>query len=697
MTAYAERQLGVPPGAALFGGLIAAGAVGLMIVQQPILAFAAVFALALGVAILARPDLATFAVVFLVYTNAAAVAVKYHGMPYTIGIVIPALLVVPVAFYLYRKRPVIADLPMATIFVFLFVKLVSTLNAEDKGYAWNEVLPFVLEGVAIYVLVRNAARTVDVMRGLVWALLLAGVFMSLVVIFQEVTASYSKPYGGFGQVGRDWFIGHSRNPRLSGPIGDPNYFAQILLTLVPIGLLRIWGERTMFLRLLAAGATGMIAFALTLTFSRGAGVAFVVVLAMMTVFRYIRPYQLVAIVLGIVLLLSFVPAYKERVATLTSVAGATDNSDSSGADLSVQSRSTEMKAAGLVFIDHPLLGVGPGSFPLYYQEYAGRVGLEIHETARSGRRAGEEARRESHSMILSIAADLGLAGLLSFLAVVGVTFRRLNRSRKRWLTSHPEAANLATTLMLAMAAYITSGLFLTLAFERYFWLIVALAGSAAALDVGEEEEKKPVATETTPAPQPVRAAVQSQTRRRGRPVGARPRPERRPSPRVEPIPQRPRPAAQPDAPILPPPEAVPPPAVAPELLPVPRVPVFVEIDLEVTLSEAATGTLRLVEFPRSMPCHKCFGGGSVQGRPCEACEGVGRVVEPTLVRVLVPPRAEEGQRIAIANPVPINAAGPVGHAVVRVQIPRLDRIVRYAASAGLLGSLGFLAFLFFFA
>jgi len=124
MTAYAERQLGVPPGAALFGGLIAAGAVGLMIVQQPILAFAAVFALALGVAILARPDLATFAVVFLVYTNAAAVAVKYHGMPYTIGIVIPALLVVPVAFYLYRKRPVIADLPMATIFVFLFVKLV---------------------------------------------------------------------------------------------------------------------------------------------------------------------------------------------------------------------------------------------------------------------------------------------------------------------------------------------------------------------------------------------------------------------------------------------------------------------------------------------------------------------------------------------------------------------------------------------
>jgi len=693
LTAYAERQLGVPPGTALFGGLIAAAALGLMIVQQPILGFAAVFALVFGVAVLAWPDLATFAVVFLVYTNAAAVAVKYHSMPYTIGIVIPALLVVPVAFYLYKKRPVIADLPMATIFIFLLVKLVSTLNAEDKGYAWNDVVPFVLEGVAIYVLVRNAARTVDVLRALVWALLLAGVFMSLVVIFQEITASYSRPYGGFGQVGRDWFIGHSKNPRLSGPIGDPNYFAQILLTLLPVGLLRIWGERTLFLRLTAAGATGVIAFALTLTFSRGAGVAFAVVLVMMTVFRYIRLYQLVTIVLGIVLLLNFVPAYKERVATLSSVAGATDTSDSAGADQSVQSRSTEMRAAGLVFLDHPLLGVGPGSFPLYYQEYARRVGLEIHETARAGQRAGEEARRESHSTILSIAADLGVAGLLSFLAIVGVTFRRLNRARKRWLTLHPEAANLATTLMLAMAAYLTCGFFLTLAFERYFWLIVALAGSAAALDVGEEEEKA-VKSETTPSPQPVRAAVQSRTRRRAQPARTRPRPERRPRPRVEPVPPRPDAMPEWEAPIWP--------ASEPVSVPVPpaqpaRAPVSVEIDLEVTLAEAATGTARLVEFPRSVLCHECFGAGASLGRPCEACEGVGRVVEPTVVRVFVPPRSEEGQRIAIANPIPINAGGPLGHVVVRIQIPRRDRIIRYAASAGLLGSFGFLAFLLFFA
>jgi O-antigen ligase len=692
VTAYAERQLGIPPGTALIGGLIATAALGLMIVQQPFLAFAAVFALALGVAVLARPDLATAAVVFLVYTNAAAVAVRYHSMPYTIGIVIPALLVVPVAFYLYRKRPVIADLPMAAIFVFLLVQLASTLAAEDKAYAWGQVTPFILEGVAIYILVRNAVRTVEVLRLAVWALLLAGVFMSLVVIFQEVTATYSKPYMGFGQVGRDWFIGKSANPRLSGPIGDPNYFAQILLTLIPVGLLRVWGEKTMLARLLAAGATGVIAFALTLTFSRGAGVAFLVVLTMMTVFRYIRPYQFVTIIVGIFILLNFVPAYKERVATLGSITGGGVAEPESGADQSVQSRSTEMRAAGMVFLDHPLLGVGPGSFPLYYQEYAAKVGLEVHETTASGRRAGEEARRESHNMLLSIAADVGLFGLLSFLLFVGLTFRGLNRARKRWLVSHPEAANLATTMMLALAAYGICGLFLTLAFERYFWLLAALAGAGTALAVGDEEEKKSTETETAPSPLPVRAAVQSRSRRQRRPVEIRPRPDRRPIPRTQ-LPQRGQPRVQSETPILPPPvEELLPPVAAPEPRSVPRVPV-VEIDLDVTLAEAAMGTIQLVEFPRSVRCPVCFGAGSIQKRPCEACEGVGRVVEPTVMRVFIPPRATEGQRVPIANPIPINGGGPVGHVVVRIQIPRRDRYIRYAASAGLLGGLAFLVFL----
>ena len=700
MTALALRQQRLPDSVTLVGGLVATALLGFAIVQQPFLGFAVVFAIAVAVTVLARPDLATFAVVFLIYTNAAAVAVKYHGVPYTAGVVIPVLLVVPVAFYLYRRRPVIADLPTLAIIVFLLVQLVSTLFAENKGYAFGEMTPFVIEGVAIYVLIRNAVRTVNVLRAVVWAMLLAGVFMAAVVIFQEVTATYSTPYMGFGQVGRDWFIGHASSPRLTGPLGDPNYFAQILLVLIPVGLLRFFGERTMFLRLLAAGATGVIAFALTLTFSRGAGVAFLVVLILMTVFRYIPLYQLMIVALGLVLLLNFVPAYKERVATLGSAtSGATD---ANGGDQSVRSRSTEMKAAAYVFLDNPIVGVGPGSFPLYYQEYARRVGLDVHTSVESGDRQGEEARRESHNIFLSIAADLGLVGLVSFLAIIFITLRRLNRSRKLWLRAHPEAANLAATFILALAAYLTSGLFLTLAFERYFWLLVALAGSAAALDLGGEEKAEPAAER-----EPVRPARRPPVRR-ARPAAPprKPRAQRRPvrAPRPEPPVRRPEPVTidlpgpEPPVEVVLPilPAEVAPPALPVEVVPpAPTVPATVVIDI--TVEEADSGTTTLVEVPRVAICAACKGAGAVDGNACDDCEGIGRLVAWETISVDVPPKAKDGERIQLSSPDAANDASEPVYALLCVEADPNDRIIRYVAYTELAGALAFLGYLYFVA
>jgi putative inorganic carbon (HCO3(-)) transporter len=699
MNALALRPLRLPDSASLFGGLVLTALLGLMIVQQPLLGFGAVFGLALAVAILAVPDLATFAVVFLIYTNAAAVAVKYHDLPYTAGILIPGLVVVPVAFYLFRRRPVIADAVTLTIVVFLFVQLVSTLLAENKGHAFGEMTTFVVEGVAIYLLIRNAVRTVQVLRLIVWTMLLAGVLMAAVVIFQEITASYSRPFMGFGQVGREWFIGQARNPRLSGPIGDPNYFAQILLVLVPLGLLRFFGERTMFLRLLAAGATGVIAFALTLTFSRGAGVAFVVVLVMMTVFRYIPLYQLLIVVLGLVMLLSFVPAYKERVATLGSLAGGSGGSAS--IDQSLRSRSTEMKAAAQVFLDHPFVGVGPGSFPLYYQEYARRVGLDVHEAAQTGTRRGEEARRESHNILLSIAADLGILGVLSFLAIVFLTFRRLNQSRKRWLRSHPEAANLAASFMLGLAAYLTSGLFLTLAFERYFWLILALAGSAAALDVGEEQvveptrEREPVRPFARPVRRGETRAVPARRPRRRRAA----RPVRRPEPTtIElplPLPEVEELVEEPvEVSVAPPVEVPAAPAVETRPPPGP-VPVPATVVIDVTYDEAETGATKLIEVPHVEACPGCAGTGAVESEMCSGCEGIGRHVSWTTISIEIPKGVEDGQRIALTAQGGIDDGADLGFALLYVEDDPNDRIIRYVAWAELYGALAFIGYHYF--
>ena len=143
--------------------------------------------------------------------------------------------------------------------------------------------------------------------------------------------------------------------------------------------------------------------------------------------------------------------------------------------------------------DHPVLGVGPAVFPDYYQQYAARIGLETHDSVKHGKRQGELAQRQSHNMFLSIAADVGLLGLLAFVSVIGSTLWTLARARRRWLAARPDLSALATGCMLALIAYLITGLFLTLAYERYFWLLIALSGAAGTLATRGEETREPAA------------------------------------------------------------------------------------------------------------------------------------------------------------------------------------------------------------
>jgi putative inorganic carbon (hco3(-)) transporter len=467
-----------PPAAVLAAGvLVSAVAIGGVVARQPLLATAAVAVAGLAVAFLARPDLATATVLFLLMTNAVAVAVNYHGAPLTVAAFFPFLLIVPVAHHLYRGEPIVFTPAFAFLLLFFVAQLLSTIFSIDPDGAWEEVKTFIFEGLIVYFLLTNAVRTAATLRLVTWTLIAAGACLAAVTVFQELTATYTRPYGGFGQVGRDFLIGAVDNARLAGPFGDPNYYAQALMIVVTLSLLSVWTERALVLRVLALGITALMATAVSFTFSRGAAIAFLLVLVVMAFLRYLRTYQIVGIALGIFVLLTLVPEYRDRVSTLTNIGGATEAAGSSeAADVSVRGRTGEMLAAGLVFVDHPVIGVGPGVFPLYYQDYVNQTGLQSHEAAGSSLRRGEEAQREAHNIVLGLAADLGALGLVALGGMIAVTFRDLNRARRRWVGIRPDIANAATAMMLAILAYLVAGLFLTLAFERYLWMLLALGG-----------------------------------------------------------------------------------------------------------------------------------------------------------------------------------------------------------------------------
>lgn len=463
--------------ALLIGVIGLAGVLGMLAARQPLLAIAAVGAIVLTVGVLAWPDSSTLVVIFIMYSNAASIAVHYHGVPGVFAIIVPLLLMIPLASYLiFRRERLIVTPVLPLLFLYLLVQVIGTLMADYLDTATATLLGYVMEGLGLYLLVTNVVRTPKMLRLAIWTLLLTGAFLGFLSLYQQVTHTYNNEYWGFAQMSNAAFdtTGGSVNAdyqkRLAGPIGDQNYYAQFLLMLAPLGFFRIMSERAWSLRAAALICTALIATGIALTFSRGAAIGFVLMIAIMTFMRYIKPYQIAVLGLAGLLVITLFPQYATRLNTLQRLSDAT-NADTGGiaeADTSIQSRMSEMMTAGLVFIDHPLVGVGPGTYKYYYPEYSELVGLRsFHTTARA-----------AHDMYLGLAAETGALGLMCFLGIVFVTVRGLARIRKRCLESHPDYASIATGFLLAIISFMATGLFLSFAFERYFWLIISLAGAA---------------------------------------------------------------------------------------------------------------------------------------------------------------------------------------------------------------------------
>ncbi len=462
-------------GAALLYGLVAG--------HQPLLAFVALLIVGGLLTMIAWPDAATLAVLFILYTNAAVVAVQVHGVPFIVGASAPLLLVLPLAHYVIIRREPIVWLPTFwAVLAFFFVNLLGAFFSTNPAVSFSKVVTLAVEGVGLYFLLVNAVRSPQMLRYAVWTLLAAGTFLGTLSLYQQVTRSFDNDFWGFAQVSQAAFgtgvetvYGEVEQPRLGGPMGQQNRYAQIMLMLFPLGLFRFWGERSHLLRLVALVCTLIIVTGMALTFSRGAAVGLGLVVGLMTFMRYIKVRQLLLIVMSMVLVLQLVPQYAVRLSSLTvaftGVFADPDTEGVAGADGAVQSRLTEGLAAALIFADYPVLGVGPGMYKYYYQPYAQRVSIRVLP-----------GTREPHTLYLGVAAENGLLGLFALGVVLLMTMWPLDRVRRLWTDRDPDRAALAAGFLFAVVAYLASGLFLHFAYIRYFWLIMALAGVAGRTD-----------------------------------------------------------------------------------------------------------------------------------------------------------------------------------------------------------------------
>jgi O-antigen ligase len=441
----------------------------------PMLVLAAIPTL---LAMLVWPDVATILVVGAIFTNAPVVAVKYHRLPYVLGACVPLLLAVPIARdVLFARRKLLITPALLPFLGFFVIQVLGVLLAVRPEAAAMELGETAIEGFVLYLLLTNAIRTPDVLRRVVWVLILSGALMGALAGHQQFTGNFESNYGGFSRASNTAFdTGEEElQPRLAGPIGEQNRFAQILALVIPLALFRIWSKRSgSGARALAFGCLLLIGTGFALAFSRGAAVGLAAMFLVMMTMGYVRVRHAALILVLVGLVGLAVPQYAARLARLADVAALLAEDDSGpglkGADGATRGRVSEMTAAVMMFGDHPLLGVGPNMYREHYRDYAETVGLRV-----------KDQKRAAHSLYLGMAAEHGLLGLLAFGLIIYVTFRDLARARRFWQPVDRDLADMQAALMMMLIVNLTTAAFLHLAYFRYFSLVLAVAGAASHL------------------------------------------------------------------------------------------------------------------------------------------------------------------------------------------------------------------------
>ncbi len=478
VSSYASRW----QAALLFGALaVAAGGVtGNAVTRGPLGAAAIVALLGGGVIALgtfSTPWIGLSTLAFITYIRLSDVLIHYHNLPSVAKPLVVLLLgMVALRWVLHGEEPRGWSLPLALIGSYALVILLSLFFAANFSTALGAVSDFVKDGIITVLVVMLFQRHEDIPK-VIWALLFAGILMGSLSVYQYVSGDFDNNFGGFAQAPVLNIVGVHDEPRIAGPIGDPNFYAQILVALFPLALNRLFAERRLLWRILALWAAVVIALSLVFTFSRGGFLALAVVLAALSIHHKFSPTKVLAVLILAAVLLPFLPGdYTARLSTLTDfIPGRGDVRN----EVSFRGRASEWMVAALMFRDYPLLGVGIRNYPEHYLDYSSRLGLDPRRE-----------NREPHSFYLEIAAESGLAGILVFTAIFAFLYRAIRTARQRFEEAGAEdEAEMVVAFGLALLGYLTAALFVHAAYPRYFWLLVGigLALPQAAQSLQEHE------------------------------------------------------------------------------------------------------------------------------------------------------------------------------------------------------------------
>jgi O-antigen ligase len=239
-------------------------------------------------------------------------------------------------------------------------------------------------------------------------------------------------------------------------VGDANYFTASALLCLPLAYCFIVLRRPPLERFFCLASIGLTLVAVTLGASRG-GFLGLVAAAFFVLCRGPQPLRrfviLSAATLTLTLILPVSPIHRLLAPSVT---------DEHSAD----SRITVWTAGTRMVVAHPFAGIGLGNFKDALTSY-----LE-----RGGPLPDGRASHIAHNTYLEIAAELGLPGLFLFVAMLAAALASLETvQRNATQTGQTLVRGTALGLQGGLLAFAVSALFVSLQYQKLFWLMLFLS------------------------------------------------------------------------------------------------------------------------------------------------------------------------------------------------------------------------------
>jgi putative inorganic carbon (hco3(-)) transporter len=260
---------------------------------------------------------------------------------------------------------------------------------------------------------------------------------------------------------RDWqFNRMIADYRPGGISGDANYFALCASTCMLLSLQLVLSRPTRWEKRYLYACLAITSVAFLMAASRGGfvGLAIGLLFLMFRSGKGVRAVLLIGLV--IVPLLVLVPN--------TSIQRIFH--PGTGDDEAVDARHITW-AAGLRMIEaHPIGGVGLGQFRNLVASYEG-INDKIN---------GQPVRSLAHNTYIEVAAELGIPGLLAYLALIWSGFRAWSRAAR--LKEQPTLREVAIGFQAAMIAATVCAIFVSASWFRFLWLVQLLPACLSTIE-----------------------------------------------------------------------------------------------------------------------------------------------------------------------------------------------------------------------